>query len=72
LLDCGIVSSLLYVAMNVFAPMQWEGYSPASQAVADLITFNHSDIKADGQMLARLENRRKTASRVMAGYSEAG
>jgi hypothetical protein len=25
LLVCGILSSLLYVAMNVFMPMQWEG-----------------------------------------------
>ena len=36
LLICGIVSSLLYVAMNVFVPMQWEGYSPASQTVSEL------------------------------------
>jgi hypothetical protein len=25
LLACGVLSSLLYVAMNVVAPMQWEG-----------------------------------------------
>jgi hypothetical protein len=25
LLVCGIMSSLLYVAMNVFVPLQWEG-----------------------------------------------
>src|SRR5689334_19979141 len=36
LLVCGIVSSLLYVAMNVFVPMQWEGYSSASQTVSEL------------------------------------
>lgn len=36
LLICGILSSLLYVAMNVFIPMQWEGYSSASQAVSEL------------------------------------
>jgi CubicO group peptidase (beta-lactamase class C family) len=36
LLVCGIVSSLLYVAMNVFIPMQWEGYSVASQTVSEL------------------------------------
>ena len=36
LLICGILSSLLYVAMNVFVPMQWEGYSPASQTVSEL------------------------------------
>jgi len=31
LLACGIFSSLLYVAMNVFLPMWWEGYSSASR-----------------------------------------
>src|SRR3954454_20147633 len=36
LLTCGIVSSLLYVAMNVFVPMQWEGYSSTSQTVSEL------------------------------------
>ncbi len=36
LLICGILSSLLYVAMNVFIPMQWEGYSSASQTVSEL------------------------------------
>ena len=36
LLSCGILSSLLYVAMNVFVPMQWEGYSSASQTVSEL------------------------------------
>ena len=36
LLICGIVSSLVYVAMNVFVPMQWEGYSSASQTVSEL------------------------------------
>ena len=35
-LICGIASSLLYVAMNVFVPMQWEGYSSASQTVSEL------------------------------------
>jgi hypothetical protein len=33
---CGIVSSLLYVAMNVFVALQWEGYSSASQTVSEL------------------------------------
>ena len=33
---CGIFSSLLYVAMNVFVAMQWEGYSSASQEVSEL------------------------------------
>ena len=36
LLVCGIVSSLLYVAMNVFVPMRYEGYSSASQTVSEL------------------------------------
>jgi hypothetical protein len=33
---CGIVSSLLYVAMNIFVAMKWEGYSSASQTVSEL------------------------------------
>ena len=36
LLVCGIVSWLLYVAMNVFVSMQWEGYSSVSQTVSEL------------------------------------
>lgn len=36
LLICGIVSSLLYVAMNIFVAMQWEGYSSVSQTVSEL------------------------------------
>jgi hypothetical protein len=36
LLVCGILSSLLYVAMNVVVPMQWAGYSSASQTVSEL------------------------------------
>ena len=36
LLVCGIVSSLLYAAMNVFVAMQWEGYSSASQTISEL------------------------------------
>jgi pimeloyl-ACP methyl ester carboxylesterase len=36
LLACGIVSSLLYVAMNVFVPMQWEAYSSFSQTISEL------------------------------------
>src|SRR4051812_31543016 len=36
LLICGIVSSLLYVVMNVFVPTQWAGYSSASQTVSEL------------------------------------
>ena len=36
LLACGILSSLLYVAMNVFVPMQWEGYSSAARVISEL------------------------------------
>ena len=36
LLACGVLSSLLYIAMNVFVPMQWHGYSSASQTVSEL------------------------------------
>jgi hypothetical protein len=40
LLISGILSSLLYVAMNVFVAMQWEGYSSASQTVSELSAIN--------------------------------
>lgn len=36
LLACGILSSLLYAAMLVFIPMQWDAYSSASQTVSEL------------------------------------
>lgn len=36
LLACGALSSLLYLAMNVFVPMQYEGYSSVSQTVSEL------------------------------------
>jgi hypothetical protein len=36
LLICGIASSILYLAMNVFVPSLWEGYSLASQTVSEL------------------------------------
>ena len=36
LLICGIFSSLLYVAMNIFVAMQYEGYNSASQTVSEL------------------------------------
>src|SRR5512136_2971294 len=36
LLICGILSSLLYLAMNVLVPMQFEGYSSASQTISEL------------------------------------
>jgi len=36
LLICGILSSLLYVLMNIFVPMGFEGYSIPSQTVSEL------------------------------------
>lgn len=36
LLLCGIISSLHYVAINVYVPMQWDEYSIASQTVSEL------------------------------------
>lgn len=36
LLACGVLSSVLYVAMNVFIPMQWKEYSVVSQTVSEL------------------------------------
>jgi hypothetical protein len=36
LLVCGILSSLLYVAMTALVAMLWEGYSSASQTVSEL------------------------------------
>jgi uncharacterized protein DUF998 len=36
LLVCGIVSSLLYLAMKVLGAMQWEGYRSTSQTVSEL------------------------------------
>ncbi len=39
MLICGIVSSLLYVAMNIVGAMQFEGYDSASQAVSELFAI---------------------------------
>ena len=39
LLVCGILSSLLYVAMNVIGAMQYEGYSSISQSVSELFAI---------------------------------
>lgn len=36
LLYCGIAASLLYIAMNIFVPMRWEGYSIGSQTISEL------------------------------------
>lgn len=37
LLICGIISSLLYVTIDIFAAMRWEGYSYTSQAFSELL-----------------------------------
>ena len=36
LLSCGILSSLLYVAMLVFVPMRYEGYNSISRTISEL------------------------------------
>lgn len=36
LLICGILSSILYVAMNIFVPVFYDGYSSSSQTVSEL------------------------------------
>jgi hypothetical protein len=36
LLLCGVLSSLLYAAMNILVPMLYEGYSSATQTVSEL------------------------------------
>jgi hypothetical protein len=33
---CGVLSSLLYLLMNLFIPMLWDDYSSASQTVSEL------------------------------------
>jgi hypothetical protein len=40
LLVCGILSSLLYVAINLLGAMRWEGYSSTSQTVSELIAID--------------------------------
>ncbi|MFZ5524326.1 MAG: DUF998 domain-containing protein [Pseudomonadota bacterium] len=40
LLVCGIMSSLLYAAMNVFFPMLYEDYSSVSQTVSELAVIS--------------------------------
>ena len=35
-LMCGILSSLLYIGMNVFVPMLYDGYNSASQTISEL------------------------------------
>ena len=36
LIYCGILSSLLYFAINIIVPLQWEGYSLASRVPSEL------------------------------------
>src|SRR6476469_6010939 len=36
LLICGILSSLLYIGMNVFIPFLYKGYDSASQTISEL------------------------------------
>src|SRR5262245_65898402 len=36
LLLCGLLSTLLYVAMNIVVPMQWSAYSWTSQTISEL------------------------------------
>jgi hypothetical protein len=36
LLICGILSSILYVAMCIFVPLQYEGYNSASYTISEL------------------------------------
>lgn len=36
LLACGLVASLLYLAMNVFVPLVWPTYSSLSQTISEL------------------------------------
>ena len=40
LLICGILSALLYIGTDILATIHWEGYSPASQTVSELIAIN--------------------------------
>ncbi len=36
LLICGILSTLLYIAMNIFVALQWESYDTVSQTISEL------------------------------------
>ncbi|MDE3211737.1 MAG: DUF998 domain-containing protein [Bacteroidota bacterium] len=36
LISCGLISSLLYIAMNIFVPIGFKGYDSASQTVSEL------------------------------------
>jgi len=36
MLACGLAASLLYIAMNIFVPMQWDAYRFFSQTISEL------------------------------------
>jgi hypothetical protein len=36
LLASGFIASVLYIAMNIFVPMQWPAYSSFSQTISEL------------------------------------
>jgi hypothetical protein len=40
LLICGILTSLLYITMNILGAMRWEGYSSTSQTFSELIAID--------------------------------
>jgi hypothetical protein len=40
LLSCGILASMVYLALTIVGPMQWEGYSSSSQTVSELFAIN--------------------------------
>jgi hypothetical protein len=40
LLFCGVISSLLYISMNIFVPMLYPGYDASSQTVSELSAIN--------------------------------
>lgn len=40
LLLCGILSSLLYILINIIVPLQWDAYNSATQTVSELSAVN--------------------------------
>lgn len=40
LLACGILSSFYYIAINIFVPLQYAGYSLTSQTISELSAIN--------------------------------
>ncbi|MFC4874842.1 DUF998 domain-containing protein [Negadavirga shengliensis] len=40
LLICGILASLWYIAINIYVPTQYDGYSPVSYTVSELSAIN--------------------------------